>query len=72
MVPFVADYIGPAHRPGSEAYRYAFLQFEQPDSFDGTNSAPANDKPLGNWNRKRYGLDTWQEKAKLVGPLAVK
>ena len=69
--PFVANYIGPAPPPGSGPHRYTFFLFEQPDSFDGKKYAPANGKPLGNWSRMRYDLDSWQKEAKLGDPLAV-
>ena len=69
--PFVANYIGPAPPPGSAPHRYSFFLFEQPDGFDGEMYAPANGKPLGNWNRMRYDLDGWRKKAKLGEPLAV-
>ncbi|MCJ1384041.1 hypothetical protein MMC17_007157 [Xylographa soralifera] len=69
--PFVANYIGPAPPPCSGPHRYIFFLFEQPDSFDGKEYAPANGKPLSNWFRMRYDLDNWQKKAKLGDPLAV-
>ena len=69
--PFVANYIGPAPPPGSAPHRYTFFLFEQPDSFDGKKYAPADGKPLSNWNRMRYDLDSWQKKARLGEPLAV-
>lgn len=68
--PFVANYIGPAPPPGSSPHRYSFFLFEQPEGFDGKKYAPANGKPLSNWHRMRYDLDSWQKEAKLGEPLA--
>jgi len=68
--PFVANYIGPAPPPVSAPHRYSFFLFEQPDDFDGKKHAPADGKPLSNWHRMRYNLDSWQNEAKLGEPLA--
>jgi phosphatidylethanolamine-binding protein (PEBP) family uncharacterized protein len=69
--PFVANYVGPAPPPGSAPHRYTFFLFEQPDTFNGKQYAPADGAPLSNWYRPRYDLDAWQEKAQLGEPLAV-
>ncbi|MCJ1405877.1 hypothetical protein MMC11_009107 [Xylographa trunciseda] len=69
--PFVANYLGPAPPPGSSPHRYCFFLFEQPEGFDGKEYAPADGKPLSNWHRMRFNLDSWQKTAKLGEPLAV-
>ncbi|TAQ90918.1 hypothetical protein B7494_g815 [Chlorociboria aeruginascens] len=69
--PFIANYIGPAPPPGSSPHRYTFFLFEQPEGFDAKKYAPAGGKPLSNWHRMRYDLDSWQKDAKLGEPLAV-
>lgn len=63
--PFVANYIGPAPPPGSSPHRYAFFLYEQPVEFDGKKFAPPDGKPLGNMNRMRFDLDSWEKKAGL-------
>ncbi|KAM0147350.1 hypothetical protein ACHAQE_004925 [Botrytis cinerea] len=68
--PFVANYIGPAPPPGSSPHRYSFYLFEQPEDFDGRKYAPAGGKPLSNWYRMRYDLDSWQKTARLGEPVA--
>jgi hypothetical protein len=57
--------------PGSSPHRYSFFLFEQPGGFNGKKYAPAGGKPLINWHRMRYDLDSWQKEAKLGEPLAV-
>ncbi|CAG8409264.1 unnamed protein product [Penicillium salamii] len=68
--PFIANWIGPAPPPGSAPHRYIFFLYEQPDSFDLKDHAPADGKALSNWNRMRYDLDAWAEQAKLGPPVA--
>lgn len=68
--PFVANYIGPAPPPGSAPHRYTFFLFEQPAGFDSKKYAPAGGKPLSNWKRMRYDLDSFQRTAKLGEPIA--
>lgn len=67
-VPFVANWIGPAPPPGSAPHRYIFFLYEQPESFNLKDHAPAGGKNLPNWSRMRYNLDAWANEAKL-GPL---
>lgn len=66
--PFVANYIGPAPPPGSAPHRYIFFLYEQPETFNLKDHAPADGKNLSNMSRMRYNLDAWAEEAKL-GPL---
>jgi len=68
--PFIANYIGPAPPPGSAPHRYTFFLFEQPAGFDSKKYAPAGRKPLSNWKRMRYDLDSFQRTAKLGEPIA--
>lgn len=62
--PFVANFIGPAPPPGSSPHRYIFFLYEEPAGFDLEKHAPADGKPLSNWYRMRYDLDSW---AKEIG-----
>lgn len=68
--PFIVNYIGPAPPPGSAPHRYTFFLFEQPAGFDSKKYAPAGGKPLSNWKRMRYDLDSFQRTAKLGEPIA--
>lgn len=68
--PFVANWIGPAPPPGSAPHRYIFFLYEQPETFDLKDHAPADGKELSVWSRMRYNLDGWAEEVKLGSPVA--
>lgn len=70
-VPFVANYIGPAPPPGSSPHRYIFILYEQPAAFKGEKYAPPNGQNLGNMQRMRYDLDSWEKEIGLESILAV-
>ncbi|KAJ5350036.1 Phosphatidylethanolamine-binding protein PEBP [Penicillium brevicompactum] len=68
--PFVANWIGPAPPPGSAPHRYIFFLYEQPETFDLKDHAPADGKELSVWSRMWYNLDGWAEEVKLGSPVA--